>query len=595
MYSYIWNTGDPKIQESLDKNLTLHNVSHIAPILWREHCMECAMPLCYTTCPIYKKRMDGRCLRFEHGITPIVFNNSTIKGARIKFRRWAKLQAFLPQNIDVLCLQKYQRLANRHQSIELMIRKLCNFARNYRLAQITASLLERMLIGQKQRKLTKPNGFLAIIRNEEQTKKELMLEILQNEISIYKTKFDLLPGWNQQFIPIWQMTLPSGTPKENIIRAYLSSDEEAILSFAYFDFVGIESNNNNAKPASKIKCVAWDLDNTLWKGIIGDDGAENVKINHEALCLIQELDARGILQTIVSKNTYDVAWNKITELKLNNMFLYPAINWEQKSKNIQKIADALNINVDSFALIDDSIFEREEVSTSLPQVRVYDAVEIPTILDRQEFNVPISIESKNRRQSYLNEVQRKLFSSNWGGTDGGYIDFLRACELEMSIFKPTKDTDIERCHELILRSNQYNISGNRYDKKEFEQLLSSPTNQCLAFKVKDRFGDYGIVGFASFETSHQDLILKDFVMSCRVAMKHIERAFIHSIFYSPAFKDYLVLRVNAIKTERNNPLREQLLAMPFSMEHEDDIHLNIYLNKEVSFEDENIIHIRYDN
>lgn len=592
MFSYIWNIGEKFIHDTFDNTPPITKVSHVVPMLWREHCMECSMPLCYSTCPLYKKRMDGRCKRFAKGVTPVVLDNYPLKGARIEFRRWAKLQAFFPYSLHVVSLHEYVGKAKRFERTEHFVRRLCQALGQYRLAQVTVSLVERVLRRKRKKQIISPDGFLAIIKNEESETKELMLEILQGSHSLYKTKFDLVPGWNERFIPLREMSFPNNLSKKWFIRAYLSPDETAVLTFACFDFVTLE-NKKESKPAQKVKCVAWDLDNTLWKGVIGDDGADNVQVNPDALDLIKRLDERGILQTIASKNNHDVAWDKIVELGLENMFLYPAINWEQKSQNLRKIADALNIGIDTFALIDDSAFERAEVTAALHEVRVYDAVDIPTLINKAEFDVPVSEESKNRRQSYLNEVKRKKFSANWGGEEGDYISFLRACELEMSIFTPISDIDRMRCLELILRSNQYNISGHRYDENEFSHLLNSPNYKCLAFRVKDRFGDYGIVGFASLKTDQQDLILQDFVMSCRVAMKHIEKAFFLALIRSTLFKNYERLSINIVKTERNNPLREQLLQMLVMIEHENDSRLLISLNRNSIFQ-EDIVNVIFD-
>lgn len=592
MFSYIWNIGETVIRDTFGNASPKTKVSHVVPMLWREHCMECSMPLCYATCPLYKKRMDGRCQRFAKGVTPVVLDNYPLKGARIEYRRWAKLQAFFPYSLHVVSLHEYVGKAKRFERTEHVARRLCQALEQYRLAQVTVSLAERVLRRKRKKQTISPDGFLAIIKNEESETKELMLEILQGSHSLYKTKFDLVPGWNERFIPLREMSFPNDLSKKWFIRAYLSPDETAVLTFACFDFVTLE-NKKEAKPAQKVKCVAWDLDNTLWKGVIGDDGADNVQVNPDALDLIKRLDERGILQTIASKNNHDVAWDKIVALGLENMFLYPAINWEQKSQNLRKIADALNIGIDTFALIDDSAFERAEVTAALHEVRVYDAVNIPTLINKAEFDVPVSEESKNRRQSYLNEVKRKKFSANWGGEEGDYISFLRACELEMSIFTPISDIDRMRCLELILRSNQYNISGHRYDENEFSHLLNSPNYKCLAFRVKDRFGDYGIVGCASLKTDQQDLILQDFVMSCRVAMKHIEKAFFLALIRSTLFKNYERLSINVVKTERNNPLREQLLQMPVMIEHENDSRLLISLNRNSIFQ-EDIVNVIFD-
>lgn len=591
MFSYIWNTEDKISRDSVNRALPSVKVTKIVPLLWREHCMECAMPLCYSTCPLYEKRIDGRCARFAKGTTPIALDESPIKGAMIEFRRWAKLQAMLPHAFHAVDVRKYVAMTKRTECVGHVVRRICDAIGHYRLAQIVVSLLERQLSKKKHKEIINPDGFLAVIKNDESVPKELMLEILQGSHSVYKTKFDLSQGWNEAYIPIHQITLPSNEAKKWWVRAYLNPDETAVLTFAYFDFVSVEKNKS-AKPASKVKCVAWDLDNTLWKGIIGDDGADNVQVNQDVLALIRQLDERGILQTIASKNNHEVAWGKIVELGLEDMFLYPAINWDQKSKNIQMIAETLNIGVDTFALIDDSSFERAEVSSAIPEVRVYDAVDIPTLLANPEFDVPVSEESKHRRQSYLNEAKRKQFSANFGGAKSDYFSFLRACELQMSVFTPTSEEERTRCLELLLRSNQYNVSGHRYNEDEFGQLLSSVEYFCQAFKVKDRFGDYGIVGFASFEAKGSDLQLKDFVMSCRVAMKHVERAFFYAVVNSPLFADKQRLRINIFKTERNTPLREQLLTMPFAVEHEDNASLQLLFDRSVKFEDEKIINTK---
>ena len=591
MFSYIWNVEEKIRHDSINSALPSVNVKKILPLLWREHCMECAMPLCYASCPLYEKRMDGRCARFAKGVIPVTIDGVQVKGARIEFRRWAKLQAMLPHTFDAVSIRDYVAMTKRYERIGQTIRKMCQLAGNYKLAQIAVSIAEKLLIRKKHKRKVSPDGFLAVIKNEESVNKELMLEILQGSHSVYKTKFDLSPGWNETYIPKRQIFLPSNESKRWWIRAYLAPDETALLTFAYFDFVSIEKNKS-AKSASKVKCVAWDLDNTLWKGIIGDDGADNVQVNQDALTLIRQLDERGILQTIASKNNHDIAWGKIVELGLEDMFLYPAINWEPKSKNLQHVADMLNIGVDTFVLIDDSSFEREEVSSALPEVRVYDAADISTLLNNPEFDVPVSEESKLRRQSYLNEAKRKKFSTNYGKSEDDYISFLRACGMEMSIFTPVSDVDKTRCLELLLRSNQYNVSGHRYDKDEFTKLLQSPNYKCLAFRVRDRFGDYGIVGFSSLEMGQQDIILKDFVMSCRVAMKHVERAFFQSIMNSSLLPKCDGIKIIAIKTPRNNPLREQLLKMPVTIEYEDNICLRMTIKNSVAFVDEGIISIK---
>lgn len=170
------------------------------------------------------------------------------------------------------------------------------------------------------------------------------------------------------------------------------------MDILWCDFVqgnAIESE----KPAEKVKCVVWDLDNTLWNGtLIETDNPEDLKIRPGVLEIIHELDQRGIIQSIASKNDMDVAWPVVEKLGIAEYFLYPQIHWNAKSDSIRQIAKALNIGIDTFAFIDDSNFERMQVQSALPQVRVYDEKELQNILQRPEFKVMVTEESKNVEQ-----------------------------------------------------------------------------------------------------------------------------------------------------------------------------------------------------
>lgn len=568
MYSYIWNTS------SLIKNdfNTSFQIESLVPLMWREHCLECAMPLCYKTCDLYSPRMDKRCLRFDKGIVPVSYKDNKIKGAEISFRRWAKLQSNITAKLVVSDLEKSGSKEKKYDTIGNFVRKCCDIIHQYRMCQVYASLAERFNTRLlKKSKGDTANFFLAVVNNKESKDLTLQLEIVSDNQSIFKTSFLLNPGWNEYSIPIVEMNLPSELSKENYLRAYLSNDETGILQFRYFDFVKL-STKDEPQPAKKVKCVAWDLDNTLWDGVIGDVGKENVKLNRKAVELIKQLDERGIIQTIVSKNTYEVVWPFLEELSISEYFIYPAINWGRKSRSMLSISKELNINIDTFALIDDSSFERLEVKTELPQVRVYDVAEIENLLIRQEFDVIVSPETKARRASYQTEARRKTISASW---DGDYDSFLKSCEMKMKLFTPTETNGMERCLELINRSNQYNISGIRYTKEEFEKLLSNKNFKCFGISVSDKYGDYGIVGFASVFKEERRLQIKDFVMSCRVAQKKVERAFVNSIICDNKELEELVVELK--KTDRNLPLQEEFKKMDLIVDEDSKDYLKLHL------------------
>jgi len=139
-----------------------------------------------------------------------------------------------------------------------------------------------------------------------------------------------------------------------------------------------------AAPAiqSSIKCVVWDLDNTLWKGVLLED--ENVELRPEVCRIIKALDERGILHSVASKNDYLYATAKLKEFGLLEYFLYPQISWNTKVKGIETIAASLNIGLDSIALIDDQAFERDEVTHTLPMIMCLDAANLDHVLGMPE-------------------------------------------------------------------------------------------------------------------------------------------------------------------------------------------------------------------
>ena len=133
-----------------------------------------------------------------------------------------------------------------------------------------------------------------------------------------------------------------------------------------------------------IKCIVWDLDNTLWDGVLLEDNTVSLRAN--VATIIEALDSRGILQSIASKNEATRAIQKLREFGLLDYFLYPQINWNSKVSSLKVIAQSINVGLDSIAFIDDQPFEREEVSFSLPEVLCIDAIKVDSLLDMPEMN-----------------------------------------------------------------------------------------------------------------------------------------------------------------------------------------------------------------
>jgi FkbH-like protein len=298
------------------------------------------------------------------------------------------------------------------------------------------------------------------------------------------------------------------------------------LFFGLIDFVqelsqptATESPDVSGKRA-KVKCVVWDLDNTLWNGTLIEDGAEKLMLKAGVKRVLQELDERGILLSIASKNNEPEAKEALKRMGIDELFLAPQISWGPKSEAIREIARRLNIGLDSFLFVDDSEFELHEVSSALPEVRVLDASRFVEILSLKECIVPVTAESRARRQMYRVEEERKDLASSFAGD---YMAFLRDCEIRLNIL-PLADENLERVHELTQRTNQMNFSGNRYDREKLRQLLATPWFDSYVLEVVDRFGSYGVVGFCIVDS--REPLITDLMFSCRIQAKRVEHAFL---------------------------------------------------------------------
>lgn len=588
---------------------------------WQEHCIECAPPQCYTVCPLFVARSDKKCARFVYGVYPNPhFGGLLDRGADVRFRRWAKIEAQFNDRSAVSVAR--HRLFDR---IDSAVTKLVNSAadvlrpinRSRRLNGALTVFRDWLLPRLSVRYRGEYDDFVLECYAPDEEQFRLMLEQMLGDAVVFRHAFEIEPGQNFHAIPATSFQFPS-EGEESRLLIYPENDAPRRLVFTWLDFVKYEAatrpngsttgasrlRNAGSKnidgssaeeaaaglaPAAKVKCVAWDLDNTLWSGVLIEDTAQGCSVRDEAVQLIRQLDERGILQTVISKNNHDDAWQLLTELGLAEYFLYPAITWGQKSRSLQEVAEALNINIDTFALIDDSPFERAEVQAALPMVRVYSDEAVGELLDRPEFDVPVTDMSKRRRFSYREQEHRSTARAGFGGD---YADFLRSCEMKMRVFAPREGSAVKRCLELIQRSNQLNLSGRRYSAEEFEELLATPGILALAVECRDRFGDYGIVGFSSVDERSKTPLVLDFVLSCRVAQKRVEHAFFAWLARRQSSRGCDGLQAELTKTSRNAPLVQVFDDLPFRVVGAGGPKLLMEMALDDARESDNIIELR---
>ncbi|MFJ1897587.1 HAD-IIIC family phosphatase [Streptomyces sp. NPDC088115] len=279
-----------------------------------------------------------------------------------------------------------------------------------------------------------------------------------------------------------------------------------------------------ASGAPTVKCLVWDLDDTLWDGVVleGDDPEPFPA----ALETLAELDRRGILHAAAGRGERSVTGRHLTERGLAEWFCAVRVGWGAKSASVRRIAKALNIGLDTIAFVDNDPVERAEVASELPMVRCYRAAEVGQLPELAEFRPEhITAEATGRRRLYQTEWQRHEAEEEF--TEGRQA-FLDSLGLVMEV-RPATEEDLSRASELTVRTHQLNSTGLTYGIDELRRLSASPDHQVLLARLRDRFGDYGIIGLSVTELIGRDSVLRLMLMSCRVASRGAGSVLLHHL------------------------------------------------------------------
>jgi FkbH-like protein len=580
----VWRT-ESGVARDFRSSLNVSDVERIQLVYWREHCLECSPPECYHSCSLYQARLDRRCLRFDYGIVRNpAFVGSLGFGADVRFRRWAKLETDIYRASLTPVVHRWlghvdERLARVVTSVAkwaVVPRPLAAaFRPPYNPQRTTykafAYLRERALAALNLLLSEPPCDVLIVeCHSFEAEPFNLLVEYRSNTVK-GRVGLQMKPGSNYHEV-LAERLGRAAEDRGGKLSVYPENDATVRAVFTWLDLVTKRPSQahhrqlTDERLSAKVKCVAWDLDGTIWDGVLIEDGRDNLRVRPEAVAAIKELDRRGIIQTVISKNDYSEAWSMLEQSGLAEFFVYPAINWSPKSANLLEVAKRINIGVDTIALIDDSIFERSEVSETIRDVRVYSDKDIATLCGLPEFDVPVTEMSKGRRVAYQREMERGRVRESFGDD---YDSFLRGCAMELRIFVPIEEKHRRRCWELLQRSNQLNLSARKYSESEFERLLATPDLLCVALECSDRFGAYGIVGFASIDESDDTPRLVDFAISCRVAQKMVEHAFFGWLAKRQEDRGMSVVTASFRKTARNGPLIDVFKTLPFENVTED--------------------------
>jgi len=512
-----------------------------------EHCTECAAPDCHESCDLFERGPTGRCRRFVTGLVSRSCRGLPF-GYGLEFiaKPWA--QVICVGNTLCIDRHRYRRFARWLPvagRLSYALQSMFRFMPITRQWTLTDKL--RGLGNRIPRALNRlswrghgyaPDALLCIVGNphNEPITLEFSVSGFGNSQGgrAFRRSEIAQKGWNVFSIPSAEVTQVIDLADLFRISMVPLVSERHMLQLMYLGFVSHqrvemktylseEGRHPDPEPAGKkVKLVVFDLDNTLWDGVMVENTGEPYPLRSGVKETLEELDRRGILLSVASKNNMDDARAALEQLGVWDLFLHPRINWQPKSGNIAEIVSELNIGMDTVAFVDDSPFEREEVETGLPGIRVYDAPDIASLADRSAFSVAVTPESGRRRSMYVEESARL---EALGHTSGDYDSFLRSCEMEMRL-TGLNESNRERVHELVQRTNQLNFSGNRYSRDALDRLLASPDTIPIVMHCRDKFGDYGIVGFAIVQTHGDGIEVSDMMFSCRIQGKKIEHAFL---------------------------------------------------------------------
>jgi FkbH-like protein len=252
---------------------------------------------------------------------------------------------------------------------------------------------------------------------------------------------------------------------------------------------------------------------------------------------------------------------------------------------LKRVAETLNLGLDSILLIDDSPFERAQVARVLPAVRTVDSADLESLKHRPDLNPPVASESRARRERYIEESLRRETASKYDD----YKAFVRDCAIRVDAFVPTSEEHVSRCVELIQRSNQLNLSGRRLTRDEFLTQASAADFTWVACHCRDRFGDYGIVVIIGLARNGQALEITDLCISCRIAGRYVEQGLLQRIADS-AQGWSTAIRAQIAVTPKNQPLRDVMSSIGFSMDSEGDSIIAILPNP-VSIPDSDLVSV----
>jgi FkbH-like protein len=393
------------------------------------------------------------------------------------------------------------------------------------------------------------NSFSSLA-NDSKTFSSTPLELLANDLNSYLNNYIIDRSIDNIVIADLNKVMSSISVESSVdMRQYYSS--KALYTFSFFNSYIEFIKPNYMEVLGRIKKVlVLDCDNTLWGGVIGEDGVDGIRIGSDVVTgsgnifarvqnLILSMKNQGVLLALCSKNNMndvELVFNSNPGMVLKNKdFVCKKINWQDKASNIREISIELNLGLDSFIFIDDSDFEIGLVEKKLPQVTCFSVPKnlsnytgLVRDIKKYFFKSKSGVEDLSRTDLYHVERKRSEFKNEFTSLD----EYLKSLNIIISV-SWNSEIDINRAAQMSQKTNQFNLATVRYTAVKIQEMIQSTMFDLMTFSLKDDYGEYGISGLIviSRQDDHQASI-DNFLMSCRVLGRSIEYKIINYVLKS---------------------------------------------------------------
>lgn len=340
----------------------------------------------------------------------------------------------------------------------------------------------------------------------------------------------------------------------------------------------------NSVFSARKKLIALDLDNTLWGGVIGEDGVEGIELSdhkegqrfYDFQRQLLEMQRRGVLLAINSKNNLEDAEKAISEhpnmLLRHEQFVAEKINWENKASNLKAMSEELNLTEGSFLFVDDNPIEREVVKGECSDIIVPEFPEDTTTLLAFAENLyfdycrPLRVLSEDLQKTRMYQVEAKRKQEL--GTSLNLDDYIAKLEICVDIHR-MRPEELERVTQLCNKTNQFNVTTKRYTKAQIQELADAQENAVYVVYAKDKYGESGLISVIILISEDKEIAIDTFLMSCRVMGRKLENVILNEI--SGFFKEkYHKMKAVYVPTAKNAPVRELYERLGFELVSESE-------------------------